>query len=52
LVSVLKRARRVGGNVLLCGVQPQARTVFRLTMLDQVFQISPTLDAALESALT
>ena len=49
LVSALKATRRVGGSVLLSGVQPQARTVFSLTMLDQVFAIHPSLDAALAS---
>jgi anti-sigma B factor antagonist len=49
LVSTLKATRRVGGNVLLTGVQPQARTVFSLTMLDQVFAIHPDVEAALNS---
>jgi len=49
LVSILKLVRRTGGNVLLAGVQPQARTVFSLTMLDQVFTIHPTVEAALAS---
>jgi anti-sigma B factor antagonist len=49
LVSTLKLVRRVGGSVLLAGVQPQARTVFSLTMLDQVFTIHPTVEAALAS---
>ena len=49
LVSTLKAVRRVGGAVPLAGVQPQARTVFSLTMLDQVFTIHPTVEAALAS---
>lgn len=49
LVSALKSTRRVGGSVLLSGVQPQARTVFSLTMLDQVFAIYPSVEAALAS---
>jgi anti-sigma B factor antagonist len=52
LVSALKATRRVGGNVLLSSVQPQARTVFSLTMLDQVFGIHPSVDAAVESLAT
>ena len=48
LVSSLKRARSTGGNVLLSGVQPQTRTVFNLTMLDRVFTIHPTVQAALD----
>ncbi|MBC8253254.1 MAG: STAS domain-containing protein [Ardenticatenia bacterium] len=46
LVSSLKRARSTGGNVLLLGVQPQTRTVFKLTMRDQVFTIHPTVQSA------
>lgn len=49
LVSALKASHRAGGNVLLSGVQPQARTVFSLTMLDQVFAIHPNVEAALDS---
>ena len=49
LVSALKATRRAGGNVLLSGVQPQARTVFSLTMLDQVFAIHSDVEAALAS---
>lgn len=51
LVSVLKLTRKVGGTMLLSGIQPQARTVFSLTMLDQVFTIHPSIEAALESLL-
>jgi anti-sigma B factor antagonist len=49
LVSALKQARASAGNVLLAGVQPQTRTVFALTMLDQVFSIHPTIQAAVDS---
>ena len=49
LVSALKATRRLGGNVVLSGVQPQARTVFSLTMLDQVFTIYPSLEDAVDS---
>lgn len=47
LVSVLKRVRKAGGSVSLCGVQPQAHTVFTLTMLDQVFPIFASVEEAL-----
>jgi len=49
LVSALKATRRVDGTVLLAGVQPQARTVFSLTMLDQIFALHPSLEAARDS---
>jgi anti-anti-sigma factor len=42
LVSGLRLAREKGGTIALSGVQPQAQTVFRLTMLDHVFSIHPT----------
>lgn len=47
LVSALKATRRFGGNIALAGVQPQARTVFSLTMLDQVFNIHASVEEAL-----
>ncbi len=49
LVSALKLARRAEGNVLLSRVQPQARTVFSLTMLDQIFSIHSDVEVALDS---
>lgn len=48
LVSALKSSRRAGGNVLLSAIQPQARTVFSLTMLDRVFNIYTSMEAALD----
>jgi len=49
LVSALKLIRRGGGSLLLSGIQPQARTVLSLTMLDQVFTIYPNIEAAVNS---
>ncbi len=49
LVSGLRLIREQGGTLLLSGVQPQAQTVFRLTMLDRVFLIHPTVDDARRS---
>ena len=49
LVSGLRLAREKGGNIALSGVQPQAQTVFRLTMLDHIFSIHPTHDEASQS---
>lgn len=49
LVSGLRLAREKGGNIALSGVQPQAQTVFRLTMLDRIFAIHPTCDEAKKS---
>ena len=46
LVSALRLVREKGGDIVLSGVQPQARTVFHLTMLDRVFSIHPTPNEA------
>jgi anti-sigma B factor antagonist len=51
LVSGLRTARERGGNIILSRVQTQAQTVFRLTMLDRVFAIHPTPEAAYQSLL-
>jgi len=42
LVSGLRLAREQSGELFLSGMQAQAQTVFRLTMLDRVFPIHPT----------
>jgi anti-sigma B factor antagonist len=52
LVSALKMLRRVGGSLLLAGMQPQARMVFSLTMLDQIISIYPSRQAAIDSLKT
>jgi anti-sigma B factor antagonist len=52
LVFGLKLARRAGGDLMLAGVQPQTLTVLSLTMLDKVFTIYPTQEAALASLAT
>jgi anti-sigma B factor antagonist len=46
LVSGLRLAREHGGRLVLSGVQPQAKTVFQLTMLDRVFLIYSNPDEA------
>ena len=46
LVSGLRLAREKGGSIALSGVQTQAYTVFRLTMLDRVFAIYSTPEEA------
>lgn len=49
LVSALRLAREKGGNITLCGIQSQAQIIFRLTMLDRIFAIYPTLAEAQQS---
>jgi anti-anti-sigma factor len=46
LVSGLRAVREKGGVIVLSGAQSQAQIVFRLTMLDRVFAIHPTYQAA------
>ena len=46
LVSGLRMVRERGGIIVLSGAQSQAQIVFRLTMLDRVFAIYPTYQAA------
>ena len=49
LVSGLRMAREKSGIIALSGIQPQAQTVFRLTMLDRIFPIRPTYHDAKQS---
>lgn len=46
LVSALRLVREKGGNLALSGVQEKVHVVLRLTMLDRVFPIHPTPEAA------
>ncbi len=48
LVSGLKQMRARGGDLKLIGLQPSARAIFELMMLDQVFEIYETEEAALK----
>ncbi|NJN94316.1 MAG: STAS domain-containing protein [Anaerolineales bacterium] len=46
LVSGLRLVREKGGNLALSGVQEKVQVVLRLTMLDRVFPIHATPQAA------
>lgn len=48
LVSGLKALRQGGGSICLCRPRPQALTALRLTLLDRVFPIFPSVEEALE----
>ena len=48
LVSGLKAVRSVGGSLKLAAVNDPPREVFRLTMLERVFEFYPSAQAALE----
>ncbi|MBN1220184.1 MAG: STAS domain-containing protein [Anaerolineae bacterium] len=51
LVSGLRLAREKDGVIALSGIQSQAQTVFRLTMLDRIFPIHPTYNDAKQSLI-
>lgn len=48
LVSGLKQLRARGGDLRLIGLQPSARAIFELMMLDRVFEIFETPEEALK----
>lgn len=50
LVSGLKALREHGGSLNLCRLQPQALTALRLTLLDRVFPIFPSVEQAISES--
>ena len=49
LVSGFKNASARNGNLKLCGLQPQVKSMFELTRLHRVFEIFPGTTEALAS---
>lgn len=49
LVSGFKNASARNGNLKLCGLQPQVKSMFELTRLHRVFEIFSTAEEALAS---
>lgn len=49
LVSLAKRMRELGGDLRLANLNDDLQTLFELTKLDSLFQISDTRERALES---
>jgi anti-anti-sigma factor len=47
LVGGLKSARQAGGDLRIASPSEQAKSLLKLTSLDQVFRAHPTLDDAL-----
>ncbi len=43
----MKAARERGGFLKLVGLDEQVAEIFRLTMLDRVFELHPSVEAAL-----
>jgi len=49
LVTIAKRVREAGGQIRLAGLNDDLRSLFELTKLDTLFQISDSRERALES---
>ena len=49
LVTISKKVRESGGELRLAALNDDLRSLFELTKLDALFQIAPTVDAALTS---
>lgn len=47
IVSGLKQVREIGGSLKLAGMKTEVQSIFKLTMLDKVFEIYPSAEAAL-----
>jgi anti-sigma B factor antagonist len=50
LLGAVKRLRPVGGGVSVVCTDPHIRRIFEITLLDRVFSLYPSRDAALEQA--
>ena len=50
LISLFNRLKSEGGRLMLTGIRPQIYQVFKITKLDQLFEIYQTVDEALEEA--
>jgi len=49
LLAALKKQRQNQGSLQLASLQPLVQNIFRITGLDEVFQIFPTEEAAFQS---
>ena len=49
LLSIMKRLRPIGGSISLAGCCEMTERMIRLTRLDTIFGLFPTLDAAVET---
>lgn len=49
LVAGMRDADKVKGSFRICNVHPEAKLVFEVTMMDSVFEIFETEEAALEN---
>jgi anti-sigma B factor antagonist len=49
LITLHKRVREKKGQLRLCGIQPQIYEVFVITRLNEIFDISKTVDDAVKT---
>ena len=49
LIAVRKKARSCGGVVRLCNLQPDIATMFSITQMDQLFDITTSEEDALKA---
>ena len=49
IVTGLKQTREAGGFLRLAGLKPEVKSIFKLTMLDRVFELYPDVDSAMNS---
>lgn len=52
LLGAVKRLRPVGGRVSVVCTDPNIRRIFEITLLDRVFELHESRDAALEADVT
>jgi anti-anti-sigma factor len=49
LIGGYRRVRLAGGDLRLCGLNPEVRDLFRITRLDMMFRVDETVDAAIDA---
>jgi len=49
LVSIMKIARKTGGDLRLCGLNPAVRSIFELTRLSRIFHSYESVEDAVKS---
>jgi anti-sigma B factor antagonist len=49
LITLHKRVREANGQLRLCNIQPTIAEVFKITRLDEIFQIVDSQDDAVDS---
>src|SRR5260370_27282853 len=50
LIEAMQKVEAYGGKFALAGLQETVRSIFEISRLDQVFQIFPDVDAAVDPA--